>query len=53
MPKLLNAAIDNPSSENIANYYYAQRLALDKASEFSSKTKEFFMFEETLSESNR
>lgn len=53
LPKLLNSAMDNPSTENIANYYYAQRLAIDKANKFSDKTKEFFMFEERLSEENR
>lgn len=53
LPKLLNSAMDNPSTENIANYYYAQRLAIDKANKFSDKTKEFFMFEDRLSEENR
>lgn len=53
LPKLLNTAIDDPSTENISNYYYAQRLAIDKANAFSDQTKEFFMFEEQLSESNR
>lgn len=53
LPKLLNTAIDDPSTENIATYYYAQRLAIDKANAFSDQTKEFFLFEEQLSESNR
>ena len=45
LPKLLNTAIDDPSTENIATYYYAQRLAIDKANAFSDQTKEFFLFE--------
>lgn len=53
LPKLLNKAMDDPSEENLANYYYAQRLAIDKATDFGNNTKEFFMFEEALSEDNR
>lgn len=53
LPKLLNKAMDNPSEENLANYYYAQRLAIDKSTDLGNSTKEFFMFEEALSEENR
>lgn len=31
MPKLLDAAIDNPSKENVEAYMYAQRVAMDKS----------------------
>lgn len=53
LPRLLDKAQDNPSRENIAAYYYAQRVAADKASGFAEGAKEFFMFESALQESNR
>lgn len=53
LPKLLDKAQDEPTYDNIAAYFYAQRIAIDKASVFSKNSKEFFMFEEVLKESNR
>lgn len=53
LPILLDKAQDEPTQDNIAAYYYAQRIAIDKASGFSKGSKEFFMFEEILKESNR
>lgn len=38
LPKLRDAAMDNPNDENMAAYYYAQRVMLDKAEIFSRKT---------------
>lgn len=35
LPKLRDAAMDNPTQENVAAYYYAQRIMLDKAERFS------------------
>ena len=53
LPKLQAAAQDNPTDENLANYYYAQRLMLDIGSRFSERTKEFFMNEPVLNEALR
>lgn len=35
LPKLLDAAQDNPTYENVRRYMYAQRIALDKSTEFA------------------
>lgn len=35
MDNLRDAAIDNPSEENVSAFYYAQRVALDKAERFA------------------
>lgn len=35
MDDLRDAAIDNPTKENVGAYYYAQRVALDKAEKFA------------------
>lgn len=32
MPKLLDAAINDPTKENVEAYLYAQRVAMDKLS---------------------
>lgn len=53
MERLMVAAINNPSHENLASFAYAQRLMLDTSSRFSSKMTEFMMLEDTLNESNR
>ena len=53
MPKLLDAAIDNPSNENVANYMYVQRILLDKSQNFSSKVKDVVATDPFLDENNR
>lgn len=53
LPKLQMIAQDNPTNENLANYYYAQRLMLDIGSRFAERTNEFFMTEPVLSEDLR
>lgn len=53
LPKLLDAAVDNPTTENVANYMYAQRVLLDKSQNFSSKVKEVVALDPFLDENNR
>jgi conjugal transfer pilus assembly protein TraF len=53
MPKLLDAAVDNPTTENVANYMYAQRVLLDKSQNFSEKVKEVVSSDPFLDENNR
>ena len=53
LPKLEQAAIENPTETNLANYAYAQRLSLDYASRFSTKMMEFMTSEQILSEERR
>lgn len=53
LPKLEQAAVENPTETNLANYAYAQRLSLDYASRFSSKMMEFMTSEQILSEERR
>jgi len=53
MPKLLDAAIDNPTKENVANYMYAQRVLLDKSQNFSTAVKEVVAMDPYLDENNR
>lgn len=40
LPKYLDLAIDNPTSENVLAYFYLQRISLDKASAFAMVAKE-------------
>lgn len=53
LPKLEQAAVENPTETNLANYAYAQRLSLDYASRFSSKMMDFMTNEQILSEERR
>lgn len=53
LPKLRDAAIDNPTDENVAAYYYAQRLMLDKADIFSRRTMEVIRNDPFLDEDMR
>lgn len=36
LPKYLEAAVDDPSPQNVSNYLYLQRLAMDSADRFSA-----------------
>lgn len=53
LPKLREAAINNPSRENIAAHQYAQRYMLDLSSRYSRKSMEFMQFESALDEGKR
>ena len=53
IPKLKEAAIDDPSEANIKAYYYAQRLMLDKAERFSRAAVETVKNEPMLDEDLR
>lgn len=53
LPKLQEKAMDHPTDENLAMYYYAQRLSLDVASRFAKRTKEYFITEPALDENLR
>jgi conjugal transfer pilus assembly protein TraF len=53
MPKLLDAAIDNPTRENVANYMYAQRVILDKSQNFSDMAADVVSTDAYLDENNR
>ncbi|MFB8831982.1 conjugal transfer protein TraF [Azotobacter sp. CWF10] len=53
LPKLREAAIDNPSDENIQAYYYAQRLMMDKSERFSRRSMEVIRNDPFLDEDLR
>ena len=53
IPKLKEAAIDNPSEENVKAFYYAQRLMMDKAERFSRASVETIKNEPLLDEDLR
>jgi conjugal transfer pilus assembly protein TraF len=53
IPEYQEAAINNPTRENIARFMYAQRYMLDLSSRFSTKTMEFMQFESALDETKR
>lgn len=53
LPKLRDAAIDNPTYENVRRYFYTQRVMMDKASKFASVSTEVSKFETALDETLR
>lgn len=53
MPKLQEAAIDNPTTENVSAYYYAQRVAMDKAQNYAEKAQQVVAADPFLDENNR
>jgi len=53
LPKLQQEAIDNPTKENISAYYYAQRVAMDKAQNYAEKAQEVVASDPFLDENNR
>lgn len=53
MPKLQEAAIDNPTKDNVSAYYYAQRVLMDKAQNYAEKAKEVVATDPFLDENNR
>ena len=53
LPKLRDAAIDNPTDENISAYFYAQRIMFDKAQVFSDKARQVVTRDPLLDENLR
>ena len=53
LPKLRDAAIDDPTYDNVRRYFYAQRVMMDKASKFASVSQEVSKFEVPLDETLR
>lgn len=53
MPKLLEAAIDNPTKENVEAYLYAQRVAMDKSQTYAEKARSVVASDPFLDENNR
>ena len=53
MPRLLEAAIDNPTKENVEAYLYAQRVAMDKSQTYAEKAREVVNGDPYLDENNR
>lgn len=53
LPLLRDAAIDNPSYDNVRRYYYAQRVMMDKATKFATVSTEVSTFETALDETLR
>lgn len=53
MPRLLEAAIDNPTKENVEAYLYAQRVAMDKSQMYAEKARQVVNSDPFLDENNR
>ncbi|WP_425953165.1 conjugal transfer protein TraF [Ralstonia pseudosolanacearum] len=53
MPKLLDAAINDPSKENVEAYLYAQRVAMDKSQRYAEMTQRVVASDPFLDENNR
>lgn len=53
LPKLLDKAIDEPTEENLAAYFYAQRVLLDKSQNFAEKARALVMSDPLLDETSR
>lgn len=53
IPEYQEAAINNPTRENLARYLYTQRYMLDISSRFATKATEFNRFESELDETKR
>ena len=53
LPKFRDAAVDNPSEENVAVYYYLQRVMADKATAFAQASSEVVLTNPFLDESTR
>jgi conjugal transfer pilus assembly protein TraF len=52
LDKLRDIAIDEPTPENVRNYYYAQRIMLDKADKFATMAKQVVASDPYLDENN-
>ncbi len=52
MPKYLDAAIDEPTPQNVSNYLYLQKFSVDSADRFSQVFKRVSMGDPNLDENN-
>lgn len=53
LPLLRDAAVDDPTYDNVRRYFYAQRVMMDKATKFASVSTEVSKFETALDETLR
>ncbi len=53
MPKLLDAAVNNPTKENVEAYFYAQRVAMDKSQRYAEQARQVVANDPFLDENNR
>jgi len=53
LPKYLNAALDNPSPENVRTYLLLQKLSLDKSTKFSEMAQRVSLTDPMLDEVTR
>ena len=53
LPKYLDRALDAPTPDNVASYYYLQRVALDKSNKFSDVAQEVVTEDYALDEVSR
>lgn len=53
IPKMRMRALDDPSRENMAAYFFLQRVEMDKAQRFAKAGKEYVSSEPILDENNR
>lgn len=53
MPRLMERAIDDPTTENVEAYMYAQRVAMDKSQVYAEKTRAVVAADPFLDENNR
>jgi conjugal transfer pilus assembly protein TraF len=53
LPVLRDSAIDNPTNENVAAYFYAQRIMMDKAQVFSDVAQQVVTTDPLLDENLR
>lgn len=53
LPKIRDAAIDDPTYDKVARYFYTQRVMMDKASKFASVAQQVSKLERPLDETLR
>jgi conjugal transfer pilus assembly protein TraF len=53
LPKLLDSAMENPTTENVKAYYYAQRFAMDMSEKFANVARNVTLTDPVLDENNR
>lgn len=53
MPKLLDAAINDPTKENVEAYLYAQRVTMDKSQRYAEQSQRVVAADPFLDENNR
>ena len=53
LPILRDAAVDNPTNQNVAAYFYAQRIMMDKAQNFSNVARQVVNSDPLLDENLR